>query len=201
MQRQAVLAYHSEFKPAIEAATKLARNYASVGAGYKQQNGTGDIAMINGLQRLIDEGVVREGDVTLQLKGQGIQGGLSQLQGYLTSKGFFDPQIRNRIKSTADSLYGSIMPNYRDQVLTYKDAIDSTYGQGTFDKVVPPQIANTLGWTGQDDGSQAQGASPAVVAQAAAKAGLPPAEQRQPNRIYDTPRGPMKWTGTGWVRP
>ena len=32
---------------------------------------------------------------------------------------------------------------------------------------------------------------------------LPPAPppQRTPGNTYDTPRGPMKWTGTGWVKP
>lgn len=27
----------------------------------------------------------------------------------------------------------------------------------------------------------------------------PPPEQRRPGGVYDTPRGPMKWTGSGWV--
>lgn len=30
-------------------------------------------------------------------------------------------------------------------------------------------------------------------------AGVPPAPQRVKDRVYNTPRGPMKWTGTGWV--
>lgn len=29
----------------------------------------------------------------------------------------------------------------------------------------------------------------------------PPAAQRSRNEIYETPRGPLKWTGTGWVQP
>lgn len=27
----------------------------------------------------------------------------------------------------------------------------------------------------------------------------PPADQRKPNTVYQTPKGPMKWTGTGWL--
>jgi hypothetical protein len=27
----------------------------------------------------------------------------------------------------------------------------------------------------------------------------PPANQRKPNTVYQTPKGPMKWTGTGWL--
>ncbi len=33
---------------------------------------------------------------------------------------------------------------------------------------------------------------------------IPPApapEQRQPNAVYQTPRGPLRWTGTGWTTP
>jgi hypothetical protein len=27
----------------------------------------------------------------------------------------------------------------------------------------------------------------------------PPAQERKPNTVYQTPKGPMKWTGTGWL--
>ena len=30
-------------------------------------------------------------------------------------------------------------------------------------------------------------------------AGVPPVESRVPNKVYQTPKGPMMWTGTGWV--
>lgn len=146
VQRKAVLDYHGQFKPIVDAATKLNRSYQSMNVGFGQQDGAGDIAMINGIQRMIDEGVVREGDVSLQLKGQGLEGGLSGLKGYITSQGFFTPDIRNRLKATADGLYGQIMPSYRDQVMSYAPGIDQTYGQGTFEKIVPSQIAKTLGW-------------------------------------------------------
>jgi hypothetical protein len=32
-------------------------------------------------------------------------------------------------------------------------------------------------------------------------ASLPPVGERKSGQIYPTPRGPMKWTGTGWVTP
>ncbi len=31
--------------------------------------------------------------------------------------------------------------------------------------------------------------------------GIPPVSDRLPGSLYETPRGPMKWTGTGWVAP
>jgi len=30
---------------------------------------------------------------------------------------------------------------------------------------------------------------------------IPPPDQRLPDSIYETPKGKMKWTGTGWVKP
>ena len=48
-------------------------------------------------------------------------------------------------------------------------------------------------------GARASGPiTPAAPAQAA-PAGVPPPQQRTQGRVYETPRGPMKWTGTGWV--
>jgi len=41
-------------------------------------------------------------------------------------------------------------------------------------------------------------AAPAAAAPAAASA-VPPPAQRQRGAVYQTPRGPMQWTGTGWV--
>lgn len=29
----------------------------------------------------------------------------------------------------------------------------------------------------------------------------PPAAQRKANQVYQTPKGPLRWTGTGWVKP
>lgn len=41
------------------------------------------------------------------------------------------------------------------------------------------------------------GATPAASQQAAPQP-APPPQQRQPGQVYQTPRGPMTWTGTGW---
>lgn len=146
-----------EIKTVVDQAIQLKRNIDAVRTGYAQQNGPGDIAMVNGLQKLIDEGVVREGDVALQLKGQGIQGGIAGLTGYLSSEGFFaDPKIRTGILRTADALYGSLNDNYRARVQGYKPIADQTYGPGTFEKFVFPQeTAVQLGWTDQPQGQPA----------------------------------------------
>jgi hypothetical protein len=135
-----------EVKPVLDLATSLRRNYSAVQTGYQQQNGSGDIAMVNGLQKLIDEGVVREGDVNLQLNAQGIKGGLAQAQAYITSSGKFSPEIRKGILNTADSLYGNINSTYKDRILGYRGIAEHAYGPGAFGEVVPSETVKALGW-------------------------------------------------------
>lgn len=43
--------------------------------------------------------------------------------------------------------------------------------------------------------------APVDPAAPAAAEAVPPAAQRVPGQVYSTPRGPFKWTGTGWVSP
>ena len=43
------------------------------------------------------------------------------------------------------------------------------------------------------------GPRPGRFSVTAADIGLPQASERQVGKVYQTPRGPMKWTGTGWL--
>ena len=149
-------AVRQELAPVLTAATQLQRNYNAVRSGYQQQNGAGDIAMINGLQRLIDEGVVCEGDVNLQLQAQGINGGLAGLQGFITSSGKFSPEIRTQLYSAASGIYDLTNGTFRDRVLPYRGIVERTYGQGAFEDVVPQQTITAMGW-----GEQPQSQRPA----------------------------------------
>lgn len=146
---QGLKEFRGELKPILDQATALKRNIDSVRTGYQQQNGSGDIAMVNGLQKLIDEGVVREGDVNLQLSAQGIKGGIAGALGFLQSSGKFDPEIRSKIFSTASQLYGSINSTYKDRATAYRGIVDRTYGAGAFNDVIPPETIQSLGWNGE----------------------------------------------------
>jgi hypothetical protein len=145
----------TEVKPVIDSAIALRRNYSALEAGYRQQSGPGDLAMINGLQKMIDEGVVREGDVAMQLKAQGLEGGIAGLQAYMTSTGTFSPAIRERIKVAGDDIYGSINQTYRQRVEGYRGMVERTFGEGSFADVLPPETAGALGWTDQPQGQGA----------------------------------------------
>ena len=145
---EGVKVIRNEIAPVIDSALKLKRSVDSVRVGYAQQNGAGDIAMINGIQRMIDEGVVREGDVALQLQGQGLAGSISGLKGYMTSEGFFsDPKVRDGVMRTAENLFGQVNDNYRQRAMGYRSIVDGTYGEGAFDRYVfPPDMAASVGW-------------------------------------------------------
>ncbi len=137
-----------EVDPIIDSATLLQRNIQALRAGSRAQNGAGDIAMINGLQKLIDEGVVREGDVALQLQAQGINGGIAGLQGYLTSSGRFSPEIRAQLLATGEDIYENMNAVYRDRVLSYEPLVTETFGAGAFNNVLPSRTREAFGWGG-----------------------------------------------------
>lgn len=157
---EAFKSFRGEVKPILDAATSLRRNVDAVRTGYRQQNGSGDIAMVNGLQKLIDEGVVREGDVALQLGAQGIEGGIAGALAFIQSSGKFSPEIRQKILRTADDLYANLNTTYKERALGYRNIIDRSYGAGSFNDVIPPETINALGW-----GDQPQGGSPLAQAQ------------------------------------
>lgn len=153
----AMKSFRGEVKPILDDATLLKRNIDAVRTGYSQQNGSGDIAMVNGLQKLIDEGVVREGDVALQLKSQGIEGGIAGALAFIQSSGKFSPEIRQKIMGTANQLYGSLNTTYRERALAYKGIVERTYGEGAFNDVIPPETQQALEWTGAAPGGPAPG--------------------------------------------
>jgi hypothetical protein len=136
----------TEIRPIIDQARQLQRNIAAVRAGIRAQNGAGDIAIINGVQKMIDEGVVREGDVALQLQAQGLEGGIAGLQGYLTSQGPFSPQIRAQLSRVAEDLYTSSNSAFQAQVLGYRDMVERRLGKGTFEDVAPSSTLRAFGW-------------------------------------------------------
>lgn len=142
----AITGEQQRIRPLLDQATAITRNIQAVRAGVGAQNGAGDIAAVNGLQRLIDDGVVKEGDVNLQLEVQGIAGGLAGLRGYLTSSGRFSPEIRAQISGVAETLYGTQMPMIREQVMGRREFLDRSLGVGAFDDVVPPSVRQAYGW-------------------------------------------------------
>lgn len=70
-------------------------------------------------------------------------------------------------------------------------------GKQIFTPIDPPPPTNPID-RAVDEALKGRGRQPPQQQ----KLEKPPApEKREKNRTYDTPKGPMKWTGTGWVNP
>lgn len=157
--------YNTMAKTIVDAATRVRQNYGAVQTGYKQQNGTGDIAMVNGLQRLIDEGVVRGEDVNMQMKSNGLEGTVGSMLQYLSSGGLLTPDVRDKLYRTASALYDNADRTYKARVMSMAPGFDELYGQGAFGKFVMPQaFVDELGW-GPNGRQPMQGAPAGEAAQ------------------------------------
>ena len=134
-------------QPILDKVTKARQSAGAVAEGFHLQNGTGDIAMVNGLQHLIDDGVVRGEDVNMQMKSSGITGSLGQIAQYVNSGGLLTPDIRTKVYEASKGLFGRIDQQYKSQVLAHRSTVDALYGDGAFDKYVLPKDYQTqLGW-------------------------------------------------------
>lgn len=155
--------YGGMVKTIADAAMKVKQNYGAIITGYRQQNGTGDIAMTNGIQKLIDEGVVKGEDVNMQMKSNGLEGTLGGWVSYANSGGLFTPEVRQKLLKTGTDLYKSLDQTYRVRVQSLAPGFDEVYGQGSFGKYVfPDAFAQELGWAGGP--SPEAGPSPPVAA-------------------------------------
>lgn len=155
---QGTQSIQKELRPTIDLAVVARQSYGAVQTGYQQQNGAGDIAMVNGLQHLIDKGVVRGEDVNMQMKANGLSGSVGSISQYLQSGGLLTPETRERVLKTASELFKNVDATYRAQVMGYRQTVDNAYGQGSFDNyVMPHDTAAALGWA---DAPQGPGGAP-----------------------------------------
>ena len=99
-----------------------------------------------------------------------------------------DGQVERAI-TARDDLVNSDSPNSRRWKDKTDDDIRAYYEQNT-PSVIPVEPVDPEAT-----------AKPAVAPAAAAAVALPPLEKRVAGQVYPTPKGKMKWTGTGWVAP
>lgn len=134
-------------RPTIDLARDARQSVEQVDAGAQLQNGSGDLAMLKGLNQLIAHGVVRPADMDAQLKSDGVAGTLGELTQFLTSNGKLTPEARAKTVAAAHALYAPANQQFKSQVLSHRATTDAIYGDGAFDKYVfPAQQAQDLGW-------------------------------------------------------
>jgi len=63
------------------------------------------------------------------------------------------------------------------------------------------EVLDSLGMDEQQLTPLLQAASSRALGGQQQQSQVPVPAQRQPGQVYQTPKGPLKWTGTGWVTP
>ena len=163
----AVKGAKSDVDPVLNNAQKVAQNYKAVKTGYDQQNGVGDVMIMNGLQRLIDDGVVRPQDADNMMRAQGLQGSVGGMMQFLNSGGQFTPEIREKMFRAATALHAELDRTFKARVMSQAPGFDAIYGEGSFAKyIVTDEFAGALGWSE---------AAPAAPGGARPPGGAPPA--------------------------
>lgn len=103
-----------------------------------------------------------------------------------------DGQTRNAILAAAENGWVGSTKGHAGVI---KDALDSVAPQGFQKKPGIPGFRKQAPAGGLPAAPPAGQAGPMLTP----PQGIPPVEQRERGKVYQTPRGPMSWTGTGWV--
>lgn len=114
-------------------------------SGAQQQNGAGDIALVNGLQHLIDTGIVRQEDMNNQLHGFGLPGTIQGTMQFLRGNGQFSPEQRRALLTTAERLYGPRLGDLRAEIESRRPFLNQL-DPHAYDYVVPPSLRQQFGW-------------------------------------------------------
>lgn len=99
-------------------------------------------------------------------------------------------------KSEEEGLINRFLPRVSDPTDVVRERLDR------LEEFMNTTIDETKGVRlGSLKSRQSSIAPPIAPPTPAAPTGIPPAAQRTAGQVYDTPKGKLKWTGTGWVSP
>ncbi len=142
----ALSAEQQQLRPTLDEIRTITGSISAVHQGLAQNNGTGDIAAINGLQHLIDAGIVRGEDITLQANANGLPGQFASFVQRVRGQGYLSAEQRAAVRRTAEALFVPRLQSLRSQVESRRGLLDSSYGPGSYDLVVPPPLRQEFGW-------------------------------------------------------
>jgi hypothetical protein len=138
--------YRAEFKPVVDSAVELTRQFNIIKSAVARGDGPGDMATITAFNKMLDEGaVVREADVALTLKAQSVT---ERVETWLKNKASGDlmpPELRKAITELTTEIYTKTNDVYRSRVMPYADV---AIKQGaSFDNIIPPDVQKAIGWS------------------------------------------------------
>jgi hypothetical protein len=131
--------WRAQVKPFADSATNARVQASKVGSSLALGTGTGHIAAINALQKMIDEGaVVRDQDVALIQSAQSLAGRLSAQMETLKSGQILSPDLQEELRGVALSLENAIYQGVNERVSAYEPVMIE---EGVkMDSVLPPQM-------------------------------------------------------------
>lgn len=131
--------WRSQVKPFADSATNARVQSSKVGASLALGTGTGHIAAINALQKMIDEGaVVRDQDVALIQSAQSFAGRLGAQMETLKSGKILSPELQQELKNVAGSLESAIYQGVNERIGAYEPVM--TEEGVKMDSVLPPAM-------------------------------------------------------------
>lgn len=131
--------------PLITAAGAAANNISAARNGASARNGSGDIALVNGLQHLTDTGIVRQEDIQNQLHGMGLPGTIQGVIQFIQGHGTFNDTQRAQMLAMAERLYAAQNHRLQTQVEAYRPILGQL-GDGAYDIVIPRAQRQEFGW-------------------------------------------------------
>ena len=108
--------YRSELKPVLEATQEIERKLRGVRTGIARKDGTGDVAAVNFLIKMIDSGVVTQGELSVQLGGQGIIDRMRTWAENYQEGAILGETLRPRVAALAEALAQDTYNTYRPQL-------------------------------------------------------------------------------------
>jgi hypothetical protein len=131
--------WRGQVKPFADSATNARVQASKVGSSLDLGTGTGHIAAINALQKMIDEGaVVRDQDVALIQSAQSLAGRLGTQMETLKSGKILSPDLQEELRGVASSLENAIYQGVNERVSAYEPVM--TEEGVKMDSVLPPQM-------------------------------------------------------------
>lgn len=137
--------WRGELTAPINSASELDKQTSIIETALSRNDGPGDMAGVIALNKMLDEGaVVRESDINLTLKGQGL---IDQAKAWLENKengNVLSPPLRKKILEMAKDIKASGSELLKDRIMSRRKAIEAE--GGNFDHVVPPSLVTRFGW-------------------------------------------------------
>lgn len=139
--------WRGQFKPSLDSAQNATAQTAKIRNSLALGKGTGDIAAINALQKMIDEGgVVREQDVNLITGAQSLMSTLKTRIAKLETGDVLTGDLRSQLQATADALSNAIYSGVQARIEPY---IPTMKGEGVeYENVVPEALRKTYKFDG-----------------------------------------------------